>query len=1317
MNAPVPIFPNKDCRMTDFSSVSIPPPSNWQDFERNTRLMFEYSLRDPHTQNNGRQGQAQHGVDVFGRRGGGNGPLVGVQCKGKDADYGEAVTEAELYGEVRKSESFKPPLREFILATTAPDDAKIQETARLLELEVRGAGRDLAISVWGWGRIKQEIVRYPEVLKAFHPDATPFSDRIFAEFANLKDLINRTGISPGEPALTLARAPSAPAQIAADSQSQPDALDKFLQGQIDTYRDLIRDGRPQTAIEFLTKLREQAWGTASPRARFRILTNTGAAHHRLGHFDEAADCFLEAAPFSTDDDPVCLANKIAALLIKGRTEEANALGSETFGRFPGNSDIAMQRLQARAPDESIGAAWTLLAPSLKENVKLLMYRATALRDEQDSAWRDVVAEAIRLHPDDAMLKVLQAEGVLEKLLKADPSAVGGAGDEVPTQDDLMAAADAFESVWAATLRGEAHPGGAFAHNAALVRHFLRQDERAGELLDEAFAAGYGDDEAKRLRISLYMRAGNTPQAIGLADRLEESPRARIIQADLRIPDASAEARDILAGRDQFTDPRDIVAAAWVVVDSFLAEGKYDGASKEAQRLTACLPSDPHSFLAQHTVKRARGDADAREALSQAVGLLTGETAFGTRFFVADALGKAKRFDEAVDVLRDHTSTCYDSVALRTLVAAAANSDRRATLKQLLDSLPEPLLQLPFYRHAKLRLAVKSGDVKAAVREIRAGLSLRPRDLELQIQLMHLLFRENRIVELREQARRPATDFDGSPEDIMHLAQLKEAFGDWRDAYQLAYATLLTHRGSPEVNLGYVSVFLRPGHSKELDISPSIVAENAAVAVRWEDGGTKVYVIETDPGLRPTPDYLPPDHKVAGRFIGKGVGAEILFPDNTKGTIEWIKPKVLHELHETLDNFQMRFPEAPGLERVLIRPGPGGLAPVLDRVRGKHDATEQVARLYDAGNFPIAVASRMLGLDPVETLVGFISTGHRIHVCVGTHEERQFALSSIRDNGRKGCVVDALTLHILRRVGLADVVRSICGPIGITDATALATRHKIHKLKERIDEPDMSLSWRDGEYFRDEISSDQKREALAALEEDDEWITRHAEILPAQGTRDPSAQVRELLEVAGSNLVDDILAAEGSGRIFLSEDQALRAVAATEFSVASTWLQPVLMLGVHEGCMSRQKYAEVLTVFVDSKLEFISVDADTLVQTLRGVQSHSLPAAFSKLGGRLGGKNADMLSHLGVAVRTITATWHEASLSATVRQAVVGTLLYQLSKERPLAQFAGLLGGFAELGQRLRDPRFVEYLDAWARGHFIDIRRVTGERDKGRGQAT
>src|SRR5882757_11197927 len=101
--------------MTDFTSVAIPKPKDWQALERHCRLLFELSFGDPAVQNNGRTGQKQHGVDIFGRRDGGKGRWVGIQCKGKDADYGGEVTEAELRAEVKKTEGFVPSIEEFIL--------------------------------------------------------------------------------------------------------------------------------------------------------------------------------------------------------------------------------------------------------------------------------------------------------------------------------------------------------------------------------------------------------------------------------------------------------------------------------------------------------------------------------------------------------------------------------------------------------------------------------------------------------------------------------------------------------------------------------------------------------------------------------------------------------------------------------------------------------------------------------------------------------------------------------------------------------------------------------------------------------------------------------------------------------------------------------------------------------------------------------------------------------------------------------------------------------------------------------------------------
>jgi len=47
------------------------------------KVLVRCILKDPQTQLNGRTGQPQSGVDIWGRRGGAAGRWVGIQRKGK----------------------------------------------------------------------------------------------------------------------------------------------------------------------------------------------------------------------------------------------------------------------------------------------------------------------------------------------------------------------------------------------------------------------------------------------------------------------------------------------------------------------------------------------------------------------------------------------------------------------------------------------------------------------------------------------------------------------------------------------------------------------------------------------------------------------------------------------------------------------------------------------------------------------------------------------------------------------------------------------------------------------------------------------------------------------------------------------------------------------------------------------------------------------------------------------------------------------------------------------------------------------------------
>jgi hypothetical protein len=170
--------------MSQFASIDIPRPLNWQDFERHCRVLFECIFDDPQTASHGSPGQRQNGVDIFGRREAGQGRLVGVQCKQK---FDSRVTPRELREEVEKAKNFVPPLDEFILVTTANDDEHIQQTARELEQEFAALGRRISIAVWGWKRLAEEISSFPRALKTFHPDYSPFTDEILKHITSLRE--------------------------------------------------------------------------------------------------------------------------------------------------------------------------------------------------------------------------------------------------------------------------------------------------------------------------------------------------------------------------------------------------------------------------------------------------------------------------------------------------------------------------------------------------------------------------------------------------------------------------------------------------------------------------------------------------------------------------------------------------------------------------------------------------------------------------------------------------------------------------------------------------------------------------------------------------------------------------------------------------------------------------------------------------------------------------------------------------------------------------------------------------------------------------
>lgn len=124
-------------------------PSCWQDFELLCKKLWgEIWDCSDSIKRNGRQGQNQHGVDVYALPRG-EVAYYGIQCKGKD-DYSNAqLTKEEIDTEIEKARGFEPPLKRLIFATTANKDSKIEEYIRIKNIDNRAMGLfDVDIVSW-----------------------------------------------------------------------------------------------------------------------------------------------------------------------------------------------------------------------------------------------------------------------------------------------------------------------------------------------------------------------------------------------------------------------------------------------------------------------------------------------------------------------------------------------------------------------------------------------------------------------------------------------------------------------------------------------------------------------------------------------------------------------------------------------------------------------------------------------------------------------------------------------------------------------------------------------------------------------------------------------------------------------------------------------------------------------------------------------------------------------------------------------------------------------------------------------------------------
>jgi len=97
-------------------TAHLPKPKSWDEFEDIVADVIRRLWNDPYATRNGRSGQSQHGVDIYGKpQHLGSTAYGGVQCKRIE----EPLTFDGVKALVKDAKEFKPALKEFVIVSSS----------------------------------------------------------------------------------------------------------------------------------------------------------------------------------------------------------------------------------------------------------------------------------------------------------------------------------------------------------------------------------------------------------------------------------------------------------------------------------------------------------------------------------------------------------------------------------------------------------------------------------------------------------------------------------------------------------------------------------------------------------------------------------------------------------------------------------------------------------------------------------------------------------------------------------------------------------------------------------------------------------------------------------------------------------------------------------------------------------------------------------------------------------------------------------------------------------------------------------------------
>jgi tetratricopeptide (TPR) repeat protein len=1168
--------------MSDVLSRELPAPKRWQELESICFDVFSRLWKTTDAELHGRTGQPQAGVDVYGTNRV-EGLFTGVQCKGKDADYGGALTERELRDEVAKALTFQPPLEAYVVVTTAPNDVAVQKVAREISAEHKRTGL-FEVRVMGWDTLRHHIANHQDLLLKYFRDFAPV------------DVLSQLASSARDQAqgfAGLAKMIQTNNRLIADVRDDKVGADELAVRATEVSK-LIGDGSPRAALKALDRMLAEEGATASPLAKYRMLASKGNAYYALGDESEAIASFKEAHE-AYPEYANARATLAIAHLLEGDQQKALQLATSALGDDPDSARTASVVIDAQPDGASLDDIISLLSPELlaDPDIKLhLALRAHFLGDEV--AHLRLSEEALTLAPNDWRTLSSVAEALMQPLASLDGIALTRSLPE-GWRPNVERAVELLGQAWAVLAeRDSSFQGRHVAANLISLLGLLGRDGEAEAVLDQALITNPNYDP---LAYRSAQRAASEGDWQTTAAILDSIPEAEIsfdslllrTQAALELEDVAAAAGSLkrLKVRGDEQPPmaeRDQLIAALDVKVAVLNGADRTAAVEEAIR------ADPNAIVLRSVLFDGLPEDSSIRALlvDEIRELAKGEITLRERVHAAETLYVAGSYSLAADLyapLHDRT----DGHALRRRLQALHLADRRAEARKLFESLPSELRSSPGYITIGINIYERVGLLRPALALLEKAIANEDA-LRLRLAWMQILVRLGRHNQFVPWLRQVPEDVPGAASELMGLARIIDQYiGRDVKALAIGYRALRAGYGKPEIHLGYALGLVINGRPDDAAMqSPPVVAVGTGVAILNEATGETVFrIIEdsSDPFIER--GELAANDPFAQRLIGLSVGDKIDVAKAGVGMqahrIVEIQSRYLFAFRRTLRDFASLFPQNPAFGSFEIDDSKGDekFEDMFALARRRAGFAKEIEAIYRDNVIPLPMMAKFAGSDIFDLWERFSrdpALGLKSALGVGGEFEAGRAAG-----GQGISVVDPASIYAWTKLGIADQILKSPYQLAVVQATIDMFRQLVEEREANRGRKMGTFGW-DGEHYRfveltEDAINQQVSDASAAL-----TLAESLMLVPAETDHTFPEQIADLLADLDPAYHDTLLAGLQPKRSVLTDDLGFRVIV-QEAGAPVTWTQAFAQASHGVTGLSHPEYRAVIGSLIDANYRF------------------------------------------------------------------------------------------------------------------------------------